>query len=159
MKNQSIKIGSGLDEILFGISREELKSKLGEPDEVEFIPPEEEEDGSLEAWHYDDLELSATFDEIEDWRLTSLAVSSPTYLFESTNLIGQTQEEATRQIELMGLGELEMEVLTDGNGSEQEVASIPDLSLNFWFEEGQLTEIQWGPLWDEEEENYIWPNS
>ena len=34
--------------------------------------------------------------------------------------------------------------------------SIEEVSMNFWMEEDQLAEIQWGPLMDEEE-NVHWP--
>ncbi|WP_026475420.1 hypothetical protein [Alkaliflexus imshenetskii] len=157
MEKKNVKLGTGLDGIRFGMTRQEMKMQIGEPSEVEEFTPEDEEDGKSEAWHYDELELSATFDELDDWRLTSLAVSSPEYLFEGIDLIGLSQEEVLQQVELMELGELELDSVADENEVEQEVGSIAEVSLNLWFEEGLLTEIQWGPFWDEDEEAYIWP--
>src|SRR5690554_6076194 len=144
MVAKNIKLGSGLGALKFGMTREEVKAALGEPNEIENYNPLEEDEGQSEAWHYDEMELSANFDEEDNFKLTSLAVSSPDYLFEGVNLIGLSQEEVMQQIEMMDLGEVEME-------------DVAEESLNLWFEEGQLSEIQWGPYWDEDEECYIWP--
>jgi hypothetical protein len=155
MKN--VKLGVGLENLKFGLTREEVIAAIGEPDEIEKFNSEEEEDGQSEAWHYDELDLSATFDELDDWKLTSLAVSSPEYLFEGINLIGLSQQEVVQQIETMDLGEIEIEEITDEEGAVQELGSLPEVSLNLWFENGSLTEVQWGPFWDDEDEGYNWP--
>lgn len=157
MVTKNIKLGSGLGTLKFGMTREEVKAALGEPNEIENYNPLEEDEGQSEAWHYDEMELSANFDEEDNFKLTSLAVSSPDYLFEGVNLIGLSQEEVMQQIEMMDLGEVEMEDVAEEEVAQQMVCSIAEVSLNLWFEERQLSEIQWGPYWDEDEECYIWP--
>jgi hypothetical protein len=157
MVTKNIKLGSGLGALKFGMTREEVKAALGEPNEIENYNPLEEDEGQSEAWHYDEMELSANFDEEDNFKLTSLAVSSPDYLFEGVNLIGLSQEEVMQQIEMMDLGEVEMEDVAEEEVAQQMVCSIAEVSLNLWFEEGHLSEIQWGPYWDEDEECYIWP--
>ncbi len=158
MVKKDIKLGKGLDKLKFGMTREEVKAAIGEPNEVENYNPLEEDEGESEAWHYDELELSASFDEEDDFRLTSLAVSSAEYLFEGVNLIGLSQEEVMQQVELMDLGDVELEAVAEDDSLQQSVGSIAEASLNLWFEDGQLSEIQWGPFWDEDEECYIWPD-
>jgi hypothetical protein len=153
--DRNVVLGKGTLGVEFGMTREKVKAILGEPDEIETFS--EEEDGQSEAWHYDEHELSATFDEMDDWRLTSLAVSSDDFLFEGVNLIGLSSEEVIQQLEIMDLGEVSLEEISDENIADQQVATIIDVSLNLWFEDGLLTEIQWGPFWDEDEEEYIWP--
>ncbi|ASB50852.1 hypothetical protein [Alkalitalea saponilacus] len=158
MLKKSIQLGTGIGKLKFGMTRKEVVSIIGEPNEIEeFTPDETNDTGNSIAWHYDELELSASFDEEDNWRLTSLAVSSPDYLFEDINLIGLSQEEVMQQIEMMDLGDIELEDLSDEDLVNQQVGSIPDVSLNLWFEDGILTEIQWGPYWDDEDESYIWP--
>lgn len=157
MVKKDIKLGMGLDKLKFGMTRDEVKAAIGEPNEVENYNPLEEDEGESEAWHYDELELSASFDEEDDFRLTSLAVSSAEYLFEGVNLIGLSQEEVMQQVELMDLGDVELEAVAEDDSLQQSVGSIAEASLNLWFEDGQLSEIQWGPFWDEDEECYIWP--
>ncbi len=153
--NKNVILGKGTLDLVFGITREETKAILGEPDEIEVFSDEEE--GESEAWHYDEYELSATFDALDDWRLTSLAVSSPDYLFEGVNLIGLSSEEVIQQLEIMDLGDVSLEEISDNDTADQQVATIVEVSLNLWFEDGQLSEIQWGPYWDEDDEEYIWP--
>lgn len=153
--NKNVVLGKGAMDVIFGMTREEVKAILGEPDEIETYP--DDEDGQSEAWHFDEHEMSATFDEVDDWRLTSLAVSSTDYLFEGVNLIGLSTEEVIQQLEIMDLGDVSLEEISDDNIVEQQVATIVEVSLNLWFEDGMLTEIQWGPFWDEDDEEYIWP--
>lgn len=155
--NKNVLLGKGALDLVFGMTRDEVKAVIGEPDEVEAFA--DDEDGQSEAWHYDDYELSATFDETDDWRLTSLAVSSPEFLFEGVNLLGLSSEEVIQQLEIMDLGDVSLEEISDEDSPEQQVATIIEVSLNLWFEDGLLTEIQWGPYWDEDEEEYIWPEN
>lgn len=155
MKN--IQLGSGLGNLQFGMTREAFKSIMGEPDEVEVIESEDFPEDQSEAWHYDEVELSASFDKLEDWRLTSLAVSSPDYTFEGIDLIGLSQQEVMEQVEMMELGDVSIEELSEDEGNSQQIATLLDVSLNLWFDNGILSEIQWGPYWDEEEEELVWP--
>ncbi|MFW6389409.1 MAG: hypothetical protein ACOCZI_02125 [Marinilabiliaceae bacterium] len=156
MKN--IELGKGLDKLYFGMNREAFRDIMGEPDEIETIENEELPEDLSEAWHYDDLELSASFDKLEDWRLTSLAVSSPDYTFEGIDLLGLSQQEVMEQVEMMDLGDVSIEELSDDEENSQQIATLLDVSLNLWFDNGILTEIQWGPYWDEEEEDLVWPD-
>jgi hypothetical protein len=155
MKN--IELGKGLDNLQFGMSREQFKEIMGEPDEVEVMENEDLPEDTSEAWHYDEIELSASFDQMEEWRLTSLAVSSPEYTFEGVDLIGLSQQEVMDQVDLMELGDVSIEELSEEEDNSQQIATLLDVSLNLWFDNGILSEIQWGPYWDEEEEELVWP--
>ncbi len=156
MTVKNIELGKGIGNLKFGITRKQVVALLGEPSEKETI--EEDEDmGSSEAWHYDELELSVTFDEDDDWKLSSIAASSSEFTFEGIDLLGLSQEEVMQQIEIMNLGDIETEEIIGEESEDQQVATIAEVSLNLWFENGKLSEIQWAPYWDEDEETYIWP--
>ncbi|WP_462317874.1 hypothetical protein [Marinilabilia sp.] len=154
---KKIELGKGLDNLIFGMTRDDFKKIMGEPDEVEAIENEEMPDELSEAWHYDEVELSASFDKLEEWRLTSLAVSSKDYSFEGVDLIGLSQQEVLDQLDIMGLGDISIEEVSDDEENSQQIATLLDVSLNLWFDNGVLSEIQWGPYWDEDEEDFIWP--
>ncbi len=156
---KDIVLGKGLDDIQFGMSRDAFKAIMGEPDEVEDMVTVEmgEKDKSV-VWHYDELEISASFDEIEDWRLTSLAVSSPDFTFEGVDMIGLSQQEALAQIELMGMGDIQIDDVSENGETSHQIAYVPEASLNLWFDNGVLSEIQWGPFWDDDEGEIIWPD-
>ena len=152
--------GEGLDAVQFGLTRDEVKALLGKPDEVETINNEEIEDAGLtEQWHYDELEISLSFDEIDNYVLTSIAVSGADYLFDEQPLIGLTMEEVLEFVEESDLGEPEGEELeTEDKDTKVEVISFPENNITFWFENQILNEIQWSPFLDEEEDRYIWPS-
>ena len=157
LKMKNILLGKGLDNLKFGITRDEFKKIMGEPDEIETIENEEMPEDQSEAWHYDEMELSASFDKMEDWRLTSLAVSSDEFTFEGVDMIGLSEQEVMEQVEILGLGDVSIEELSDEEYNRQQIATLLDVSLNLWFDNGVLSEIQWGPYWDEEEEELVWP--
>lgn len=156
MTAKNIELGKGIGSLKFGITRKKVTAILGEPSEKETIEGDEDM-GNSEAWHYDELELSVTFDEDDDWKLSSIAASSPDFTFEGVDLLGLSQEEVMQQIEIMNLGDIETEEIVGDEDEDQQVATIAEVSLNLWFEDGKLSEIQWAPYWDEDEETYIWP--
>ncbi len=158
MNFKNIVPGEGLDALQFGLTRDEVKKLLGNPDEVEVIENDEDAD-KTEQWHYDELELSVSFDEIDNWVLTSIAVSGADYLFDEQPLMGLTMEEVLEFLEESDLGDPEGEELdTDEIGVKVEVISFPENNITFWFENQIPNEVQWSPFLDEDEERYIWPS-
>lgn len=155
-KNNNIKIGIGLGDIKFGFSKDELKTLIGEPSEIDTYNASGEEDGYLtESWHYDEDEFSVSFDEEDNWKLTTIAVSAPTFELNSKKIIGLSINEVLQMLEDENLGENELEDLSDDNINHKLVSFI-NSSLNLWFENDQLSEIQWGVLW-EDEDTPSWP--
>lgn len=157
---QDILAGEGLGRIRFGMSREEVREILGEPDEIDTFSHSEndgESDDLMESWHYDELELSASFDELEDWRLVTLAVSSPDYLFEGKSLIGLDKEELVPVLHELGLRELEYEDWSSNENADHKLISSEEAGVNFWLDEDVLSEIQWGPLFSDEDDCIEWP--
>lgn len=153
---QEITLGQGLDNLTFGITREDVSRILGEPSEKEHMEGDKES-GALEAWHYDEQNLSLAFEEDANWRLLSITSASPDVLFEGIDLIGLSQGEVMEQMEVFELGEFELEDLSEDGLLGQSVAANPDCSLNLFFDNDILAEIQWGPFWDDEKESVIWP--
>lgn len=141
-----IKPGTGLGKLKFGMSREQVKSILGEPDAQEITHYGEDETDKSDAWEYHSLRLDLSFEEAEDWRLTILSVSSEDYLFKESSLIGLDQEELMEELELLGLKDLEIEDLSSEDHPEQTLISSEKFGVNFWLHKEILEEIQWGPL-------------
>lgn len=146
-----IKIGLGLGDIEFGITKEKLKYLLGEPDEIDSYNASGDDDGYLtESWHYDEHEFSVSFDEEDNWKLTTISISSPECTFKGNQLIGKNIDDVLQMIEKEDLGENELEELSE-EGIDQKLVSYVSSSLNLWFEDDLLSEIQWGPFWDDED--------
>ena len=156
MMNNDIKIGTGLGSIKFGCTRDELKNLIGEPSEIDTYNASGEEDEFLtESWHYDEEEFSVSFDEEDNWKLTTIAVSSPEFTLNGIRLIGLSIIEVLNILEDENLGDNELEDLSDKNVNHKLISFI-SASLNLWFEDNHLSEIQWGVLW-ENEDTPIWP--
>ncbi len=149
--NKEIKIGLGLGKITFGSSKDIVKNLLGEPNEIELLDvPVDDEEISLEQWHYDELELSASFDQDQDEILDTLAVSSDDYTINGITLIGKKIDEVNKLLNTLHLGAFEKDQISDDEENSI-IYSFIDSNMNFWFEEDELTEIQWGPIYTDEE--------
>jgi hypothetical protein len=156
---KTIQAGQGLGSIKFGITRDELNKIIGEPDEVDSFSHSEDEDDVTEAWHYDMLELSASFDQLEDWRLVTLSVSSPKYLFEGRSLIGTERKELIKVLQELGLNDLEFEDWSSAESPDHKLIASEEAGMNFWLDGGTLTEIQWTPLYSEEQDCLLFPET
>lgn len=153
----TVKIGEGLGNIKFGMSKPELEALMGKPDEADQYNASGEEDGYLtESWHYDELEFSVSFDEEDNWRLTTIATSSPDAKLMNKAMMGLSKEEVLEQLNNSNFGTPETEDLSDDH-IQHELVSFMESSLNLWFEDGKLSEIQWGVLW-ESEDTPKWPS-
>jgi hypothetical protein len=150
--SKNIEVGKGFGAILFGMTRDEVKKLAGEPDEIESYDHDDVDGGKAEAWHYDDPEISFSFEEFNDWNLTSIAVSAPDFKLEGKMLMGLKIDEVTKILKEMKIGEVELVDYSSADSPDLHLVTIDEAGLNLWFDEGVLTEIQWSPLWDEEEE-------
>lgn len=149
--NKEIKIGLGLGKITFGSNKDSVKNILGDPNETEVLDvPIDDEEFSLEQWHYDDLELSASFDQDEGEILDTLAVSSDEYTINGISLIGKKIDEINNLLNTLHLGAFEKDQISDEEENSI-IYSFIDSNMNFWFEDDELTEIQWGPIYMNDE--------
>ena len=148
MEMKNINKGVGLGNLKFGIYTTDVEKELGNPSEAE----KNEDEG--ENWHYDDYDMSMSFD--EDSRLVTIAVSDESYLLEGVSLIGKDAEFVEEQVKSMNLGEAFHEEMSEGEDGGISVLGFEDSSMNLWFEDGILTEIQFWPLF-KDEDTIVWP--
>lgn len=137
--------GIGLGELKFGLNRDQVKGMLGEPDEIEMYRYGDSEKDGTESWHYDELDLSIAFDEEEDWRLVTIAVSSEFFEYAGNKVINLTKKEVLSMLESLEIEDLEEEDMSETEEVKYELITSEELSINFWFEDDVLSEIQWGP--------------
>lgn len=158
MKNtlKEIKTGTGLGIIKFGMNRNEIRDLLGEPDEIEAFSYTESDSDLTESWHYDEMEVSLGFDEVDDWRLVTLSITSGFYEFHGQKIIGKSKDEILALLNSMQIKDLNVEGFSTPENTTHEVVASDSLSMNFWFDEGVLAEIQWSPFINEDE-TVKWP--
>lgn len=148
MEMKNINKGVGLGSLKFGIYTTDVEEELGNPSEAE----KNEDEG--ENWHFDDYDMSMSFD--EDSRLVTIAVSDESYLLEGVSLIGKDVEFVEEQVKNMNLGKSFHEEVSEGEEGGISVLGFEDSSMNLWFEDGVLTEIQFWPLF-KDEDTIVWP--
>jgi hypothetical protein len=152
---KEIKPGVGLGALRFGLSREQVQMQLGKPTEKEQYSLEDEEGELTEAWHYDEFDLSLSFDEAHDWKLSSIAVSNDEYTLEGVSLIGRPQMEVLQEFQDRRWGTPEEDEEVSEGDPGNALYFVEESSLSLWFEDGSLTEIQWNPRILNDEA--VWP--
>jgi len=145
---KDIVIGRGLGALSFGMSKEQVLALLGEPSEREKYTLSELDSDETEAWHYDDLDLSLSFDEENDWKLSSIAVSSDAYHFDGVALIGKNKEEIIAFFANKGMTEIEEDEEVNDDNPDNSLLHIDKASVSLWFEKNELTEMQIGPYFN-----------
>jgi hypothetical protein len=154
---KEIIIGQGLGPVKFGMTRDQVEALLGAPDEVEEnVDIDEDLDEAAEAWHYDELEMSASFDMEDDWRLGMMAISSEDATLNGKALIGLNRNQLLESLQDMGFEDLVFEDWSDEEDEDRHLVQSDASAINFWLEEGVLTEIQWGPRYLDDE-TVDWP--
>jgi len=148
---KTIEIGVGIDQIKFGMLKTDVEKVLGKPDEIDKELYGENEEAMLESWHYDELDLSLGFDEDEDWKLITVAVSDSKYTLKDKALVGLKISEIIDVLNAMGHDEIELE-----EDEEISVLYLDDQSMKIWLENQIVTEVQWGPLF-QDEDTIAWP--
>lgn len=154
---KEIHPGKGIGTLTFGMSRDQVKALLGAPTETERYNLSDCEGDNTEAWHYDELSLSLSFDEEHEWRLSSIAVSSDEYTLEGQPLIGRTKEELLQEFEKRQWGTPEEDEEVREESPENCLIHIDKGSMSLWFENDELTELQIGPFFKNEE--LLWPGA
>ena len=68
-----------------------------------------------------------------------------------------SQSEVMEQLEVFDIGEFELEDISTEEMPEQFIGANFEFGINLFFDADILTEIQWGPYWDDEKEAPMWP--
>jgi len=144
--------GSGLENIKFGIKPDELEKILGEPSEYDIS-----DDDGLAILHYDNLNLSFGFAKQYNNKLLSITISDEGAEIEGVTQIGDTLQEVLDKLEVLGITDVDIEDISSEEFPEQQLMTVFEYSINFWFDHDELAEIQWGPFWDNEKDSPVWP--
>ncbi len=153
---KEIKAGVGLGVLKFGMDRNQVQMILGAPEEKDTFFYKEEGNSEAESWYYDSIDLSLEFDAEEDWKLVTIEINSEAYTFHGSALVGQSKEALKAELKKHNIEDWEHEELFMEEAPTRELISSGQLGINFWFEENAITEIQWGPLFVDEE-TIKWP--
>lgn len=141
----------------FGMSRDDVRAVLGEPEQVNDDGGDEDDGGGggdgdegavVEAWYYWTHGIALSFDEEVDWKLCAIEVTSADTELDGQRPIGMTIEQA--RAALSG-AEIEWD------GDEMEPAGVDAWSLNMWIEDDKIASLQWSVGFDENDQEN-WPS-
>ena len=153
MSDKSIVPGVGFANLKFGMNEEEVTSVLGKPDEVEVLDMDDGE--TVNMYYYDEIGVSMSFDSMADMRMVEIAFENSEYTLNDNLFSGMSKELFLKHAE--GLGEYDVEDLTDEGSDVNELYSFEDKNINIWIREGVVDSIQIGPFWSDDDEEILWP--
>ena len=152
MNDKLIVPGVGFANLKFGMNEEEVISVLGKPDEVEVLDMDDGE--TVNMYYYDEIGVSMSFDSMADMRMVEIAFENSDYTLNDNLFPGMSKELFVEHAG--GIGESEIEDLTDEGSDVNELYSFEDKNINIWIREGVVDSIQIGPFWCDDEE-ILWP--
>ncbi|EMO79270.1 hypothetical protein LEP1GSC126_2838 [Leptospira kirschneri str. 200801774] len=155
----NIEIGKGLNEIYFGMSIDEVKSKLGEPDEIYDY---DYEGTQSTGYEYFSEESEYEFDQEEDNKLYSITISNPSIRLFGKPIIGESIETIRELLNQNGIDDLEEDDEEEHDHQEEEhdhthgVTAFSDkINAIFQFEEDELIFFGFSPLFKDDQID--WP--
>ncbi len=150
--------GVGVDKLKFGMTRDEVTQLIGNPEEIDNIPDDEDVMiESLESWFYDEMELTLVFDEDYEWKLVSMAISDEHYTLFGEPIVGRPLNEI---IDLFKKNKVEITDrfdVSDESSTNMEVLESENEGLMVWVMDGEAIEVQIVPEVDQDGSTLIWP--
>lgn len=153
---KEIKPGIGLGNLKFGMKRAEVKLMLGESSTIDTYSNSDSDTDLTESWEYKDLKISLGFFEEEDWKLLMISVFSDFYQLEGKSLIGFNKKIAVAELKKINFGEIYIEDSSETDFDDEEFIEVEEKSMNFWFSNAILDEIQWTPFFTDDD-TIKWP--
>lgn len=153
IEENEIILGTGMGPLRFGATMDEVRTLVGEPEEIE--ESEEEDDFEHQAWNYyeDDHLLSLYFDREDDFRLSCIETDNPGLRLYGESIHGRGIEQVRELMQRHGQASPELETMEGGEVRLSYEKSMIDL----YFEEGQLQFVNFGVFINDDLE-VQWPS-
>ncbi|MBF0468518.1 MAG: hypothetical protein HQK61_06490 [Desulfamplus sp.] len=138
----SIKIGYGLGDLMFGSVREECRQYLGDPDDedTEIFDGEE-----YLHWYYDNWNIELCFEASENYRLGTIILEHDNALLGTEPVMGKSISEIESYLMKNNYSyAIEMEKTGD---EEMVLIDVDDMECTFMFIQNVLEGVQWSYLW------------
>ncbi len=152
-----IRLGRGLGTISFGISKDDLEDILGEPDHIDSFENDDPSLGETHVWSYESLKLSFTFEEMDQFKLGMISTHGDQQILRESIRVGMKKQLVLDTLEGLNMANYAEEDHSNLDNPNHTLVAVDEKSLYLWFDNDVLSEIQWFPYYDEDEE-IIWPN-
>ena len=152
-----IQPGIGIGSIKYGITEDELIQILGKPDKID----EEEYVEESGDWHrvlwYSPRNINFTFDKEDNYRLGIITIMGSGYPLFGRELFGLPRNTVKQFIVKATMEIPKFEDWTWDEEEAHECLRHDGLGILFWFDSGNLSEMQCSYLFESDNETIIWP--
>ena len=152
MNNLEIKPLTGFGDLKFGSEQSEVENYLGEPEEKEDLPGEEDE-SDAEVWSYWEAGHTVFFEKDLNNRCTCFETDNNNAMLFGKNIFELNEVAITELMKANGFKDLDTE---DEEWGERRV-SFTDAVMDFYFEDDKLISVSWGVMIDLESDEAKWP--
>jgi hypothetical protein len=151
MKENEIELGTGIGNIRFGFTMDQVRDIMGEPEEVE----ESDEDDEFEhkAWNYWDQGYSFFFDREDDYRLSCIQTENPNVILFGQKVFDLPADQVKELVRKNGLTDFETEKLETGETR----LSYEKEMIDLYLEDDRLLAINFGVFINDDLE-VQWPD-
>jgi hypothetical protein len=147
MDQNEIVLGKGISGVNFGMIQAEVEKILGKADEVgEYSLSPNENSITL---FYNNKGLSFTFESVDQFKLSYISVHKENFHIFSFIKIGLSKRNLLDELEHFQLGKPEFEKADSKEFPTHELIYFPGENLHLWLDEGRISEIQFGPFWED----------
>ncbi|MBF0233559.1 MAG: hypothetical protein HQK62_11615 [Desulfamplus sp.] len=138
----SIKIGYGLGDLMFGAVKEECRKYLGDPDDEDTEVFDGEE---YLHWYYDRWNIELCFEASENYRLGTIILEHDNALLGTEPIMGKSISEIESYLMKNNYSyAIEVEEMED---DEVVLIDVDDMECTFMFRKNVLEGVQWSYLW------------
>lgn len=146
-----VKLKTGIDQVRFGMTMDEVRELWGHPDSIEyFIPIEKQPEQRSVEWNYANG-ITLSFDSEDEFLLTCISATSKSVLINGKTIVGNSIPEISESFPTI---ELEEDFEELGQNFE-----IPDLNISIWVVGEVADTVNIFPEYDESGNNIIWPHA
>lgn len=155
MEYNSIKIGVGLGDIIFGMTQAEVMEILGAPDVTDEIDLPEDETTKTLKYGARGFELS--FDSADNYKLSSIDIDDSKYLFGfARSLIGSYLSVLLEEFEAREFSTPTIEAINNEYVPNHLMLFYDDEGMILYFIDYVCESFSIGPIWKNEDE-ILWP--
>ena len=145
-----IKIGNGLDDVVFGISQNRLKEIVSDPDKINDVGKELD---FAKIFYYNEEKIKYKFDKNEAFRLYAIEIFSEALLLYGKKVVGLDKQELLNLLKANDIKEKDLEI--DDYFSFETIHS-EEMSATFELEFNKVRSVEICPFFSDNEE-ILWP--
>jgi hypothetical protein len=140
IEENEIILGTGMGPLRFGATMDEVRTLVGEPEEIEESDDDDEFEHQAWNYHEDDYLLSLYFDREDDFRLSCIETDNPNMRLFGEAVHGLPVDQVRALMQRNGQAEAEIETMEEGAVR----LSYEKAMIDLYFEDGGLQFVNFG---------------